>query len=132
MAFFNEAWFIHAVNDNVIHLAQQIEQRVMGTVRTREGVVGKTDPWQRLAAAEMVLVTARDADTSYLNPAQSKRRAILRDFNAAVLIDEFDTLKTLTNPQSEFAQMLVRARNRQMDRFVLSVPASGVGGAIGL
>jgi capsid protein len=132
MAFFNEAWFIHAVNDAVVHLAQQKEDRVMGTVRVRSGVVGKTDPWQRLGTVEMVPVVARDADTTYLNPPQTKRRTILRDDAAAVLIDEFDTVKTLTNPQSEFTQMLAYARARRMDRHILSVPPTGVGGAIGL
>lgn len=127
-----EQWFIHAVSDNVTQLAQQKQSRVMGAVRTQEGVKGKTYPFQRLAAVSMSEVFVRDGDTQYLNPTQSKRRANLRDFTAAVLIDDFDQIKTLTDPQSEFAQALAMARNRTLDDLVIGVASGGVGGAIGL
>ena len=120
MAFFNEAWFIHAVNDNVTHLAQQKNTKTSGTVRTEEGLVGKTFPLQRLGSLEMSNSAARDADTIYLNPAQSKRRAVVRDFQAFVLIDDFDKIKELANAQSEFAMMLAYARNRKLDDIVIS------------
>ena len=68
--FYNEAWFIHAVNDTVVQLAQQKQSMVRGAIRTREGVVGKTDPWQRIGSLDMMIPT-RDSDTQYLNPPQS-------------------------------------------------------------
>lgn len=114
-----EQWFIHAVDDNVTHLAQQERQKTAGAYREKSGVVGKTCPFQRLGAVEMVPIVQRDADTSYLNPPQSKRRAQLRDYGAAVLIDDLDIIRTLTSPQSEFALMLAKARNRRMDDFAL-------------
>jgi len=126
MAFFNEQWFIHAVDDNVTHLAQQMRQKTMGSYREKSGVVGKTCPFQRLGPVEMQAIVQRDADTSYLNPPQSKRRAQLKDFGAAVLIDEFDTVKTLTNPQSEFAEMLAKSRNRKMDDFAITASLADV------
>src|SRR5262245_42453609 len=126
MAFFNEQWFIHAVDDNVTHLAQQMRQKTGGSYREKSGVVGKTCPFQRLGPVEMQAIVQRDADTSYLNPPQSKRRAQLKDFGAAVLIDEFDTVKTLTNPQSEFAEMLAKSRNRKMDDFALQAALADV------
>src|SRR5882724_7436993 len=125
MAFFNEAWFIHAVNDAVIQLAQQKKSVVRGAVRTREGVKGKTDPWQRIDAVEMQVVS-RDSDTTYLNPPQSKRRAVLVDRAAAVLVDELDEVRMLTDPMSEHTQMLVFARERQLDRLVLSIPVGQI------
>src|SRR5262245_50154632 len=103
--FYNEAWFIHAVNDAVVQLAQQKKSVVRGAVRTREGVTGKTDPWQRIGALDMMIPT-RDSDTEYLNPPQSKRRAVLVDRAAACLIDDFDQVRMLTNPQSEVTQIL--------------------------
>lgn len=127
MAFFNEAWFIHAVNDTVVQLAQQKKSMIRGAIRTREGVVGKTDPWQRIGVADMQNIT-RDSDTTYLNPPQSKRRAVLLDKAAAVLIDELDQVRMLTNPQSEFSQILTFARERELDRLTLG-KQSGVGGS---
>ena len=35
----------------------------------------------------------RDAPTQYLNASQGKRRAVMSDFNAFVLIDSLDTVK---------------------------------------
>lgn len=139
MAIYNEAWFVHQLSDAVVHLAQQKRSKTTGTYRSKEGVVGKTWPFNRLASQDMEEVTSRDSDTTYLNPGQSKRRAVLRDFNAAVLLDEFDQVKELPNPESEFTQMLAYARERQKDKLALSVPGrtaagaagTGTGGAIG-
>lgn len=131
MAFFNEAWFIHGVSDNVTQLAQQKISKVMGAMRSKEGVVGKTWPFNRISSIGMVEMTTRDADTAYLNPAQSKRRAVLRDFGAAVLIEDFDEVKTLTNPQSEHAQILAYSRNRQIDDLAIGIAGLGTAGADG-
>ena len=129
--FFNEAWFIHAVNDTVIQLAQQKKSMIRGAIRTREGVVGKTDPWQRIGSLDMVPI-ARDSDTSYLNPPQSKRRAVLVDRAAAALVDELDQVRMLTNPQSEVSQILTYARERELDKLTLSKSFTDVGGILGL
>src|SRR5438445_7970309 len=131
MAFFNEAWFIHAVNDTVVQLAQQKKSVVRGAVRTREGVVGKTDPWQRIGDVAMQPI-ARDSDTQYLNPPQSKRRAILVDRGAAVLMDDLDKLRLLINPMSEFSQILTYARERELDNLTISKAPTDVGGILGL
>jgi hypothetical protein len=125
MALENEAWFIHAVNDTVHQLAQQMEQKTRGAYRVREGVVGKTTPFQRIATTSMAAV-ARDSDTVYANPAQSKRRAVMLDRAVAVLVDEFDEIKTLCNLESEHAQIMVYARNREMDTICL---AAAIGSA---
>jgi Phage capsid protein len=138
MALYNEAWFIHGVSENVTFLAQQKKSKVMGAMRSKEGIVGKTWPFNRIGATSMMQVS-RDAQTTYLNPPQSKRRVVLNDFAAAVLIDVFDEVKTLTNPQSEHAQNIAYARNRTIDdqAFVAGLGTAGatgtaVGGILGL
>ena len=131
MAFYNEAWFVHQVSDNVTHLAQQKRSKITGSHRVKEGVVGKSWPFNKLSSLEMEEVTARDSDTNYLNPAQSKVRCELRDFVAAVLVDSFDEVKELANAQSEFALMLSYSRNRRTDRLALSVQGLLVAGASG-
>jgi hypothetical protein len=133
-------WQIHAISDNVTHLSQQRETKAMAAVRVREGVVGKTYPFQIMAAVSMSQITTRDGDTQYINPTLTKRRANLLDFAVAALIDDFDVLKTLTNPQSEVAQAIVNARNRTLDDLILGVAGldaaaatgTAVGGILGL
>lgn len=124
--FWNEQWFIHAVSDNVTQLSQQKRQKTSGSYRVKEGVVGKTYPFQRIGQMELQPVTTRDADTVYANPPQSKRRAILSDFSLAVLIDSFDELKMLANPQSEAAQILTYAREKRMDSITLGAALASV------
>jgi Phage capsid protein len=125
------AWFIHAVSETVQQLAQQKQSKVMGAVRMKTGVVGKTWPFNRIAFLNLTEVTTRDGDTQYLNPPQSKRRAILRDFTGYVLIDEFDEVKTLTSPQSEFSQILAYALNRQYDDLTIGIAGRTAAGAAG-
>jgi hypothetical protein len=130
MALYNEQWFIHGVSENVTFLAQQKRTKVMGAMRSKEGVVGKTWPFNRMGATSMAQV-ARDAATTYLNPPQSKRRCVLIDWAAAVLIDSFDEVKTLTSPRSEHAQNIAFARNRTIDDLALGVAGLGAAGAAG-
>ena len=125
------AWFVHAITSEVHHLSQQKEQRASGAYRVKSGVVGKTHPFNRLGKVSLSEVTVRDGDTVYINPAQSKRRAILRDFIGYVLIDDFDEVKTMTSPQSEFTQMLAYAVVRQYDDMVLGISGLGSAGAAG-
>lgn len=133
MALYNDAWFIHGVSEAVKQIAQQMTTKVMGAVKVKEGVKGKTYPFNVLGNAEMAAVTTRDGDTTYINPDQTKRRAIMTDYAAAILIDEFDDVRTLTNPQSEFTRALVAARNRKLDDLVLApFGAALTGGAMGL
>lgn len=129
-AFFNEAWFIQGVNTAVRQLSQQKKRKITGAIRWEEGVTGKTWPFQRIGSLDMVDAT-RDSDTTYLNPPQSKRRAVLLDKNAAVLLDRLDQVRELINPMSEFTQILVYARERQLDRFALSVPGLSAAGVAG-
>jgi hypothetical protein len=132
MALQNEAWFIHAVSENVTQLAQQKTAVVTGSCRTKEGVVGKTWPFNRIGSEDMIQITTRDGTTQYANPPQTKRRAVLLDFGLAVLIDDFDEIKTLTNPMSEHAQIMGYALARKRDALCLSVDglvAAGTAGA---
>ncbi|HEY1244548.1 MAG TPA: phage capsid protein [Hyphomicrobiaceae bacterium] len=121
----NDAWFIHAVSDNVTQLAQQKMQKTRGSYRVREGVVGKTYPFNRIGTVSMASAV-RDSDTTYVNPPQSKRRAILTDWAVAALIDEFDEIKMLADPESEVAQIMAYARNRKLDEICLGAALAAV------
>ena len=130
MSLYDDAWFIHAVSDNVTFLAQQKRLKTQGTMRVHENVVGKTDPFNRIGAVSMSQV-ARLAATTYTNSPKSKRRSVLVDFAVAELVDSFDEVKTLSDPQSEHAQNIAYARNRTQDDQALSIAGLGTAGAAG-
>lgn len=127
----NEAWFIHGVSATVEHLSQQKKAMVDGAVRLKTGVKGKTWPFNLLASLDMQAATARDGVTVYSNPAQTKRRATLNDFHLAVMTDDFDEFKTLTDPKSEMSIMLGYSIERKKDDMVLSQSLTNIGGALG-
>lgn len=131
MSLENESWFVHAVSNTVSQLSQQRKSMVDGAVRLKTGVKGKTEPFNRIGSQDMQQITTSDAATTYANPPQSKRRASLYDFGLAVLIDEFDELKTLTDPKSELSQILGFALERKKDDLVLAQSTTNVGGALG-
>jgi len=127
----NESWFHHGVSATVLQLSQQRTSQVDGAVRLKTGVKGKTEPFNRIGSQDMQQVLARDGTTTYANPAQSKRRATLYDFALAVTIDEFDELRTLTDPQSELSQILAFSMERKKDDLVLAQSTAQAGGALG-
>lgn len=126
-----ESWFVHAVSATVTQLSQQRKAMVDGAVRLKTGVKGKSEPFNRIGSQDMVQITTSDATTQYANPPQTKRRCTLTDFGLAVLIDEFDEIKTLTDPQSELSQILGYALERKKDDLVLSQSTTNIGGALG-
>jgi hypothetical protein len=115
----------------VTQLSQQRKAMVDGAVRLQTGVKGKTAAFNRIGSQDMMAITTSDAATTYANPPQTKRRCTLYDFGLAVLIDEFDELKTLTDPTSELAQILGYALERKKDDLVLSQGTTNIGGALG-
>lgn len=118
---FNEAWFVHAINDQVDLLAQQLDQATRGSYRLKDGVIGKSWPFNMIAPARMSPI-ARDSDTVYVNPAQTKRRAQLADRGVAALVDDFDRIKTPADLDSAILETLAAARNREKD--VIAITAA--------
>lgn len=126
MAFFEEAWFHHALNETVHKLAEQKPTKMYSAVRVREGVIGKTYPFDILGSIEMAPVTQQFMPAAFMPIAMTKRRVALRDFFVRVGVDDFDQLKMLPNLQSEKSQRMASARNRQMDRLIA---AASIGNA---
>jgi hypothetical protein len=116
---FNEAWFVHALNAEVDLLAQQLEQATRGSYRLKDGVIGKTWPFNMIGPARMSPIT-RDSDTTYVNPGQTKRRAQLVDRGVAALIDDFDRIKTVADIDPAITETLAAAKNREKDVICIS------------
>jgi len=127
----NESWFHHGVSEVVHKLSQQRRAVIDGAVRLKTGVKGKTEPFNRLGQIRMTQQTVRDAQTQYSNPSQTKRRCSLNDFACAVTIDDFDELKTMTDPTSELSGILAIALEVQKDLLIFPQGIANVGGFLG-
>jgi len=62
----------------------------------------------------------------------SRRMVTARAYDVGLMLDKFDKVKTLTNPESEYVQQMVHALNRKKDQEFLTgalgSAATGVGG----
>ncbi len=114
--------FIHAVDANVSVLAQQMIAKVSdaAAVRREEGVVGVTKDFERIAAADMQILTSRHQDTPLANTEHSRRRAFFTDLGIGDFIDDVDKVKMLIDAQSVYAQNFARSRLRALDDRVIA------------
>jgi len=119
MSFYDEYWFHHAVSDTVHQLAQQKPSKMYSAVRVKEGVVGKTHPFNRIGPApDMLPVTSRHMAGVGQDIPKTKRRVALKDFYSRVYVDDLDQVRALPSLQSEDSQQLAYARNRKLDDLI--------------
>lgn len=131
MAFYEDAHFIHQIDDALTRRAQQTQRMTTGVVREKTGVVGKTWPIQRISSVELPEVLTRNGTTQFLDPFKDKRRIKLRDFRGWIQLDSLDQAKELVNAESENVIQLENARARRMDKLLLSIPGRDPAGVAG-
>lgn len=120
MSFYDEYWFHHAVSDTVYQLAQQRPSKFYSAVRVKEGVDGKTYPFNRIGPAPgMLPVTSRHMAGVGQDVPKTKRRVACRDFYSRVYVDDLDQVRALPNLQSEDSMQLAYARNRKLDELII-------------
>lgn len=112
--------FVKQFEANVLHLAQQKGSRLRNTVRTKTGVVGKSTHFERLASGAMFQRTSRHQDTHLGNLAHTRRRATLYSYERGELVDAEDDIRTLIDPDNEYAIALANAAGRQFDDIIIA------------
>jgi hypothetical protein len=100
-------------------LAQQMGSRLKGRV-LEQSVRGNKFTYERLDSVEAIEVTTRHADTVAQDIAHSRRGGTMRDFRSTMLLDQFDELQVLIDPQRDYASAVARAMMRQYDYLVLT------------
>ena len=103
--------------DMVYHQAQQKETRLSPYVEMVQ-VSGKDHAVERLDKIEATEVTQRHADTVAQDIAHSRRQLAMREFRATILLDDFDDVSTLIDPQAGYVAALAASMNRQKDRLI--------------
>ena len=115
--------FIEEYEDNVRHLAQQMETRVRPHVyEVSSG--GEAYNFETLGATDAIEKTGRRVPTDYVEEDWARRVAQPRTFNHTMTIEHEDRVQMLVNPDSNYAMNQAMAMNREMDQLIIAA-ASG-------
>jgi hypothetical protein len=127
--------FIEEYKDLVIHLAQQGETKLRGTVMN-ETSSGEAYNWDRLAATDAIEKTARRAESSafYVDDAWTRRVSSPKTFIHIMTVEHEDKIKMLVDPESAYAKNQAMAMNRSWDDLIIAAATGdavdGDGGAV--
>ena len=120
MAITIDSAFIEEYDDNVRHLAQQMETRLRPKIyEVSSG--GKAYNFERLAKTEVIEKTARRQDTedSYVDDEWSRRVATPKTYFHTMTVEHEDEVQMLVDPKSNYAYNQAMAFNRQYDRTII-------------
>jgi hypothetical protein len=111
--------FIEEYEDNVRHLAQQMETRLRPHVyEVSSG--GEAYNFERLAKTDAVIKTGRRVPTAYVDDEWSRRVAVPSTYNHTMTIEHEDRVQMLVNPDSNYAYNQAMAMNREMDNLIIT------------
>jgi hypothetical protein len=125
--------FVMQFGTNVGLLLQQKGSKLRGTT-TEGSYVGKQgSPVDQIGSVEVQAVTTRFAPMGRVDAAMDRRWVFPSDYDLPQLIDSFDKLRLLTDPESTYVTNAVMAFGRQIDRLILAATTgtakTGEGGA---
>ena len=112
-------WYVTQFADNIKLLLQQTDSRLGGRVTTGNYVGNQASPVDQLAAIAAQEVTNRFAPMSRVDATVSRRWVFPRDFDLPQLIDNFDMLRLLLDPKSDYVRNAMAAMNRAKDDVIL-------------
>lgn len=111
--------FIEEYEDNVRHLAQQMDTRLRPYVyEVSSG--GKAYNFERLAPTDAAEKTTRRAATVYQDDDWTRRVAQPKTFNHTMTVEHEDRVQMLVNPDSNYAYNQAMAMNREMDSLIIA------------
>lgn len=120
MAVAIDEWKIDAYARNVHHLAQQMQFKLDGTVRSETAAPGKRIGFDRVAAMRGERGRpARYAPTPNVASVETRRWANPVMWRFGKLIDNWDKLETLHMPENEYAIAGAADRARFLDEIIL-------------
>lgn len=111
--------FVEQYSANVEHLAQQMNSRFSGKVRS-ETQRGKSKFYEQLGATAAVKITQRHGDTPRVDSNHQRRATYLNQYVWADLVDSLDQVELLIDPTSAYAQSAASAFNRAKDDEVIA------------
>ena len=112
--------FVQQYSTNIQLLLQQQGSKFRNAV-TAGSYVGKAaSPVDQIGKIEMQPVSSRFGAMGRVDAPTDRRWVYPSDFDLPQLIDTFDKLRLITDPQSSYVRNAVLAAGRQMDRLICS------------
>lgn len=105
---------------NIQLLLQQKGSRLRSTVTTDSYVGKQASPVDQIGKIEMQTVVNRFAPIGRVDASVDRRWVFPTDYDLPQLIDSFDKLRLLTDPNSKYVENAVNAAGRQFDRLILA------------
>ena len=104
---------------NVMLLLQEKGSKLRMCVSEGSYTGKQASPVDQIGSVEMQDVTNRFAPMGRVDAAVDRRWVVPSDFDLPQLIDTFDKLRLLTDPESSYTQNAVFAAGRKIDRLIL-------------
>lgn len=109
------SWYVSTYNQNITQLLQQKQSRFRQACMPSTGVGEQISPVDQIGIIEMQEVTQRFAPMGRVDASVDRRWARPTDADLPQLIDTFDKLKIITDPQGIYVTNAVSAANRKYD-----------------
>ena len=111
--------FVQQYSTNINLLLQQQGSKLRGAVTSGSHTGKAASPVDQIGKVEMQPVTSRFAPMGRVDAPTDRRWVYPSDFDLPQLIDSFDKLRMITDPESAYVQNAVYAAGRQMDKLIL-------------
>ena len=125
--------FVREYSTNVQLLLQQKGSKLRSAVTAGSYVGDQASPVDQIDSVEMQQVTTRFGAMPRVDAATARRWVFPTDYDLPQLIDKFDKLRMLTDPESQYVQNAVMAAGRKMDDRIITAfqgtSKTGVAGA---
>lgn len=107
-------------SSNIQLLLQQKGSKLRDLVMTGSHVGKQASPVDQIGSISMQPVTGRFQAMGRVDAAVDRRWVFPSDFDLPQMIDSFDKLRLLTDPQSAYVQNAVYAAGRKMDDLIIA------------
>lgn len=110
--------YVQQYSTNLQLLLQQKGSKLRGAVTTGSYTGKAAAPVNQIGKIEMQAVTSRFGAMGRVDAPTDRRWVYPSDYDLPQLIDSFDKLRLITDPQSSYVQNAVMAAGRQFDRLI--------------
>lgn len=114
------SFYVSQFATNIMLLLQQKGSKLRPYVTEGAHIGKQASPVDQVGVVSMQPVTGRYQQIERVDATVTRRWVQPNDFDLAQLIDSFDQLRLLTDPQSVYVQNAVYAAGRQMDALILA------------
>jgi hypothetical protein len=112
--------YVQQYSTNIALLLQQQGSKLRDSVSVGSYVGKQSSPVDQIGKVEMQTVTSRFAPMNRVDAPTDRRWVIPSDFDLPQLIDSFDKLRLITDPESAYVRNAVLAAGRKMDQVICS------------